>query len=60
MSDPMTPSGVVRDEGRNTARAFLTAISHPAYLRKLAWLMRRMARSMPYLGYVVIGGVGLK
>jgi SAM-dependent methyltransferase len=56
----MTPAGFVRDEGRNTARVFLTAISRLAYLRKLAWLMRRMARSMPYLGYVVIGGVRLK
>ena len=53
----MTPSGFVRDEGRNTPRVVLTAFSRLAYLRKLAWLMRRMWRAMPYLGYVVIGGV---
>jgi len=56
----MTPSGFIRDEGRNVGRVFLIAFSRLAYLRKLAWLMRRMARSMPYLGYVVIAGVRIK
>lgn len=56
----MTPSGFIRDEGINAARVFLTAFSRVAYLRKLAWLMPRMARAMPHLGYVVIGGVRLK
>jgi SAM-dependent methyltransferase len=52
----MTPWGFVRDEGFNAARMLITAFSRLAYLRKLGWLMRRMARTMPYLGYVVIGG----
>jgi hypothetical protein len=26
----------------------------PAYLRKMAWLMPRMARAIPYLGYVLV------
>jgi len=53
----MTPSGFVRDEGvRGTARFVGRALSRPAYLRKLAWLMPRMMRAMPYLGYVVVGG----
>jgi ubiquinone/menaquinone biosynthesis C-methylase UbiE len=53
----MTPTGFVRDEGLNTMRVMATAFSRVAYVRKLAWLMRRMVRTMPYLGYVVVGGV---
>jgi hypothetical protein len=46
---------------RGTVRAELECLpTRVAYLRKLAWLMRRMARAMPYLGYVVIGGVRAK
>jgi SAM-dependent methyltransferase len=52
----MTPLGFVRDEGVNTLRIAAAAVSRRAYLRKLAWLMRRMARTMGYLGYVVVGG----
>jgi SAM-dependent methyltransferase len=52
----MTPVGFVRDEGLNTLRVMTTAFSRVAYVRKLAWLMRRMVRTMPYLGYVVVGG----
>ena len=53
----MTPAGFIRDERGNAIRVIRRAVSRPAYLRKLAWLMPRMIRSMPYLGYVVIGGV---
>jgi ubiquinone/menaquinone biosynthesis C-methylase UbiE len=53
----MTPTGFLRDEGVLGAARFIgRAISRPAYLRKLAWLMPRMMRAMPYLGYVVVGG----
>lgn len=53
----MTPAGFVRDEGlTGTARFMARAASRPAYLRKLAWLMPRMLRAMPYLGYVVLAG----
>jgi SAM-dependent methyltransferase len=52
----MTPAGFVRDEGLNTLRVMATAVSRLAYMRKLAWLMRRMVRTIPYLGYVVVGG----
>jgi ubiquinone/menaquinone biosynthesis C-methylase UbiE len=53
----MTPTGFLRDEGAlGTARFIGRTISRPAYLRKLAWLMPRMLRAMPYLGYVVVGG----
>ena len=30
------------------------AVSRPAYLRKMAWLMPRMSRAIPYLGYVLV------
>ena len=53
----MTPVGFLRDEGAlGTARFMGKAISRPAYVRKMAWLMPRMLRAMPYLGYVVVGG----
>jgi ubiquinone/menaquinone biosynthesis C-methylase UbiE len=53
----MTPAGFLRDEGPlGTARFIGRAASRPAYLRKLGWLMPRMMRAMPYLGYVVVGG----
>jgi ubiquinone/menaquinone biosynthesis C-methylase UbiE len=53
----MTPAGFLHDEGLlGTARIFATALSRLTYLRKMAWLMPRMIRSMPYLGYVVVGG----
>jgi hypothetical protein len=32
-------------------------MSRPSYLRKLAWLMPRMQRAVPYLGYVVIAAI---
>ena len=52
----MTPTGFVRDEGLNTLRVMGTALSRVAYIRKMAWLMKRMVRTIPYLGYVVVGG----
>jgi SAM-dependent methyltransferase len=53
----MTPSRFLRDEGMlGTARFMGTALSRPAYVRKMAWLMPKMMRAMPYLGYVVVGG----
>ena len=52
----MTPAGFIRDEGLNTFRVMATALSRAAYIRKLAWLMRRMVRTMTYLGYVVVAG----
>ena len=53
----MTSSIGPRDEGaRGTARFAGRALAHPAHIRKLGWLMPRMLRAMPYLGYVVVGG----
>jgi len=29
-------------------------MSRPSYVRKMAWLMPRMSRAVPYLGYLVV------
>jgi ubiquinone/menaquinone biosynthesis C-methylase UbiE len=53
----MTPAGFLHDEGvLGSARIFATAFSRLSHVRKMAWLMPRMIRSMPYLGYVVVSG----
>ena len=53
----MTPAGFVRDEGLAGSFRFIRrAASRRAYARKMAWLMPRMLRAMPYLGYVVLAG----
>lgn len=53
----MTPFGMLRDEGPlNLIAILLRVVSRRAYRRKMAWLMSRMLRVMPYLGYVVLAG----
>jgi ubiquinone/menaquinone biosynthesis C-methylase UbiE len=53
----MTPRGFLEDEGlANSLRVISTAISRPAYFRRMAWLMPRIARAVPFLGYVVVAG----
>jgi ubiquinone/menaquinone biosynthesis C-methylase UbiE len=53
----MTPAGFLRDEGlAGTAGFMVRSVSRSAYIEKMAWLMPRMLRAMPYLGYVVVGG----
>jgi SAM-dependent methyltransferase len=51
----MTARGFLADEGRHAVAVFGRAMSRPAYLRKMAWLMPRMRRAVPYLGYIVVG-----
>jgi len=54
----MTPRGFLSDEGLMRCLAILgCAFSRPAYLKKMAWLMPRIQRAVPYLGYLVISGV---
>lgn len=54
----MTPAGFVSDEGPVNSIAIMgRALSRPSYVRKMAWLMPRMARAVPYLGYIVVAGV---
>jgi ubiquinone/menaquinone biosynthesis C-methylase UbiE len=53
----MTPSGFLKDEGLGTTLAVMgRACSRWSYLRKMAWLMPRMQRAVPYLGYVLVLG----
>lgn len=50
----MTMRGMLADEGLHAFAIGARAASRPAYLRKMAWLMPRMARAVPYLGYIVV------
>lgn len=53
----MTPAGFLSDEGLGNSLAIMgRALSRPSYLRKMAWLMPRMARAVPFLGYIVVTG----
>ena len=54
----MTPTGFLKDEGLTNSMAFMSrALSRLAYLKKMVWLMPRMNRAVPYLGYIVVSGV---
>jgi SAM-dependent methyltransferase len=54
----MTPTGFVRDEGiANSLAVMGRALSRRSYLKKMAWLMPRMNRAVPYLGYIAVSGV---
>jgi len=53
----MTSRGFLQDEGRGGMLAIMgRVLSRPAYLKKMAWLMSRMRRAVPYLGYVAVAG----
>jgi ubiquinone/menaquinone biosynthesis C-methylase UbiE len=53
----MTPKGFVRDEGLNRSLSVMgRVLTRPAYMKKMAWLMPRMRRAVPYLGYIVVSG----
>lgn len=54
----MTPWGFLQDEGWLNSMAVMgRAMSRPAYMKKMLWLMPRMQRAVPYLGYVAISAV---
>jgi len=54
----MTPAGFVRDEGLAHSMVIMgRALSRWSYLKKMTWLMPRMNRAVPYLGYSAISGV---
>lgn len=54
----MTPAGFMHDEGMVNSLAVMgRALSRLSYLKKMAWLMPRMNRAVPYLGYIAISGV---
>jgi len=53
----MTARGFLADEGPARCLAVMSAVAgRPAYTRKMAWLMPRMAKAIPYLGYIIIVG----
>lgn len=53
----MTPKGFVQDEGVTRSLAVMgRVLVRPAYAKKMAWLMPRMKRAVPFLGYVVVSG----
>jgi ubiquinone/menaquinone biosynthesis C-methylase UbiE len=53
----MTPKGFVRDEGiTGTLSVMGRVMTRLAYMKKMAWLMPRMRRAVPYLGYILVSG----
>ncbi|HEY8677850.1 MAG TPA: class I SAM-dependent methyltransferase [Candidatus Dormibacteraeota bacterium] len=53
----MTPRGFLKDEGFVNALACMwRGLSRASYLRKMAWLMPRISRAVPYLGYILVAG----
>ena len=53
----MTARGFLGDEGFARCLGIMGSVaSRPAYVRKMAWLMPRMAKAVPYLGYIVVAG----
>lgn len=53
----MTPRGFLGDEGVLHSLTIMTRVAaRPANLRKMTWLMPRMAKAVPYLGYILISG----
>ena len=58
--DMMTPHGFLHDEGfANSAAVMGRAMSRLSYARKMARLMPRVARAVPYLGYILVSGTKL-
>jgi hypothetical protein len=54
----MTPAGFLADEGiKNSIQLMARTLSRWSYLRKMAWLMPRMQRAVPFLGYVTVSGL---
>ena len=53
-ADMMTARGLLVDEGAHAIAVMAKAMSRLAYLRKMAWLVPRMSRVVPYLGYVLV------
>jgi len=55
--DMMTPRGFLADEGFAHSIALMgRCMARLSYLRKMAWLMPRMQRAVPYLGFILLCG----
>jgi SAM-dependent methyltransferase len=54
----MTARGFIKDEGLvNAAACMARGLAKPARVRKMAWMMPRLRKAVPYLGYVLVAGV---
>jgi SAM-dependent methyltransferase len=54
----LTPQGFLADEGLVNSMALMgRALTRAAYLKNLLWLMPRLQRAVPYLGYIALTGV---
>ena len=53
----MTPRGFISDEGfGNAFRVIARAMTNGTAFRRMTWLMPRISKAVPYLGYVLICG----
>lgn len=53
----MSPKGFLSDEGFTHSLAIMGRVAaRPAHIRKMAWLMPKMAKAVPFLGYVLVAG----
>jgi len=53
----MTPAGFLHDEGLlNSAAVIGRALRSRSARGKMAWLMPRIARAVPYLGFILVSG----
>ena len=53
----ITPAGFLRAEGLASAAAVMArALSRWCCVRKMVWLVPRVARAVPYLGYILVTG----
>jgi SAM-dependent methyltransferase len=53
----MSPKGFLADEGFAHSLAIMGRVAlRPAHIRKMAWLMPKMAKAVPFLGYVLVSG----
>jgi ubiquinone/menaquinone biosynthesis C-methylase UbiE len=55
--DMMTPAGFLHDEGlANALQVMGHAVSRLCHMRKMAWLVPRIAQAVPYLGFILVSG----
>ena len=53
----MTAKGFLGDEGLIRSLGIIGRVAvRPANVRKMTWLLPRMAKAVPYLGYIVVAG----
>jgi ubiquinone/menaquinone biosynthesis C-methylase UbiE len=54
----MSPAGFMSDEGMlESFKIMAGVLMRPAYMKKMAWLMPRMGKAVPYLGYIAVSGM---